>query len=463
MRERTRVQQQSRQKSALPPAAHEVLKGERSGQPLPEATRAQMEPAFGHDFSGVRVHPTDQPAADLGANALTSGSDIFFAAGAYTPQTAIGQELMAHELTHVVQQQYGSPAALTSAPGDLAEQEATALAQHAAAGQLAPVQHGPTGMVQGDWLDDIGDAVGDAFDMRDNEAELDAWEEYQDSMSDYRDFVTQSHTAENYQSSTDIGLFDAIYEPGSGTLRIVVKCRFAFVNGSAAKYPTAKAEELTWADAESEQWKNNFISTVSSAWSGGNHIFYCEKPWWESLSAKVNVEFQAVDSGEHFAVSVTKIPPGAPPRTSSVTSPTVLPIIGATGPGSAEFDSHDLSLEQKRAGMQTPAIHEAGHMLGLDDEYGESGSPDHSDEVESEFGHGVARKRDGRVMSNGNDIQPEHGITFLLALKEATGMDEWTATMCPVPRPVPNRPAGVPSGLEGAGDFPAPRTDQVPA
>lgn len=77
------------------------------GQPLPDALRAKMESGFGTDFSGVRLH-TDSQAADLSsslqAKAFTHGNDIFFNSGQYNAQSATGQHLIAHELTHVVQQ-----------------------------------------------------------------------------------------------------------------------------------------------------------------------------------------------------------------------------------------------------------------------------------------------------------------------------------------------------------------------
>ena len=78
-----------------------------AGQPLPESTRTFMESRFGHDFSQVRVH-TDAGAAEtaraVSARAFTLGHDIVFGSGAYTPSTSEGKRLLAHELTHVVQQ-----------------------------------------------------------------------------------------------------------------------------------------------------------------------------------------------------------------------------------------------------------------------------------------------------------------------------------------------------------------------
>jgi hypothetical protein len=91
--------------SAAPPIVHEVLRS--AGQPLDPATRAFMEKRFGHDFGKVRVH-TDQRAASsasaIHALAYTSGESIIFGAGQHSPNTASGRHLLAHELTHIVQQ-----------------------------------------------------------------------------------------------------------------------------------------------------------------------------------------------------------------------------------------------------------------------------------------------------------------------------------------------------------------------
>ena len=77
------------------------------GAPLPAQTRAFMEPRFGADFSGVRVH-TDSGAVqmnhELNAQAFTHGRDIYMGANKYNPGSSAGNRLLAHELTHVVQQ-----------------------------------------------------------------------------------------------------------------------------------------------------------------------------------------------------------------------------------------------------------------------------------------------------------------------------------------------------------------------
>jgi hypothetical protein len=103
-----------------PPIVHEVLRS--SGQPLDAATRAFMEPRFGHDFSRVRIHADAKAARSaeaIDALAYTVGSQVVFGAGRYAPTSGKGQELLAHELTHVVQQHGKASSALTSPHGSL--------------------------------------------------------------------------------------------------------------------------------------------------------------------------------------------------------------------------------------------------------------------------------------------------------------------------------------------------------
>ncbi len=77
------------------------------GATLSAAARNQLEPRFGHDFGDVRVHTGPQAAdsaRELNAHAYTFGRDVVFGAGRYAPETDAGRRLLAHELTHVLQQ-----------------------------------------------------------------------------------------------------------------------------------------------------------------------------------------------------------------------------------------------------------------------------------------------------------------------------------------------------------------------
>jgi hypothetical protein len=105
------------------------------GAPLPAPVQAKMSRALGADFSGVRVHQ-DERAGAIGANAFASGDDVHFAAGTYDPASRAGQELIGHELAHVVQQRAGRVSATAQASGlvdGALEQEADALGAQAAA------------------------------------------------------------------------------------------------------------------------------------------------------------------------------------------------------------------------------------------------------------------------------------------------------------------------------------------
>jgi hypothetical protein len=105
--------------SDAPAVVHEVLRS--PGKPLDTATRAYFEPRFGLDFSGVRVHvdaAAAQSARDVNAHAYTVGHDIAFDSGRFAPGSRAGRQLLAHELTHVVQQRQGKPLVQRAPPRD---------------------------------------------------------------------------------------------------------------------------------------------------------------------------------------------------------------------------------------------------------------------------------------------------------------------------------------------------------
>jgi len=80
------------------------------GQALDGAVQEEMGQAMGYDFAGVRAHTSpeaDDLSRELGAKAFTTGQDVFFREGTYDPASTAGRELIAHELTHVVQQGTG--------------------------------------------------------------------------------------------------------------------------------------------------------------------------------------------------------------------------------------------------------------------------------------------------------------------------------------------------------------------
>ncbi|MGZ8470974.1 MAG: eCIS core domain-containing protein [Gemmatirosa sp.] len=117
------------------------------GRALDGATRGYMESRFGHDFADVRVHSGPEAARSaeaLEASAYTVGSDIYFSDGAFAPGTVGGAHLLAHELTHVVQQDRGgTPARELSRASDGAEVEASHAADVVTAGGAVTVTASP--------------------------------------------------------------------------------------------------------------------------------------------------------------------------------------------------------------------------------------------------------------------------------------------------------------------------------
>ena len=92
----------------LSASSESAIRGLGGGAPLAATERAFFEPRFGRDFSNVRIHndsAADQSARAINAQAYTLGEDIAFASGKYSPGSPAGRRLLAHELTHTVQQQ----------------------------------------------------------------------------------------------------------------------------------------------------------------------------------------------------------------------------------------------------------------------------------------------------------------------------------------------------------------------
>lgn len=143
-------------KTRAPPGARGVVAS--MGVALPDDIRSFMEPRFGFSFANVRIHKGTEAArsaAAVGALAYTVGNNIVFGRGRYQPSTSSGKKLLAHELTHVVQQQRSTPPALVqrqsaiSSPHDRAEREADRVADQVmtsttTVGAIGDASSGPT-------------------------------------------------------------------------------------------------------------------------------------------------------------------------------------------------------------------------------------------------------------------------------------------------------------------------------
>jgi hypothetical protein len=141
----------------------ELARQSQGGRPLDAATRSSFEPAFGADFSGVRIHDDAEAARlsnQLNARAFTHGEHIFFGAGNYQPGDAPGRQLLAHELTHTLQQGAARPAAT---------QRASRGAQHNANLPSSPRRIGRTMVQRADG--DTSEGLNALDDANDTEAQ----------------------------------------------------------------------------------------------------------------------------------------------------------------------------------------------------------------------------------------------------------------------------------------------------
>ncbi len=126
------------QSQASPTVSSRIEASRGGGSPLPVTTQTFMESRFGADFGGVRIHTGSEAghlSAELNAQAFTVGSDIYFNQGKFAPESASGQHLLAHELTHTIQQ--GGEYRATS--GHVQRQTPAGTTAE------APVDHGLTG------------------------------------------------------------------------------------------------------------------------------------------------------------------------------------------------------------------------------------------------------------------------------------------------------------------------------
>ena len=124
---------------AHPDVEAAIARSRGSGTTLDSGVRDRMGPALGDSLDDVRVHHDDHAdtlARSVSARAFTTGSDVYFAKGEYRPGSGDGDKLLAHALTHVVQQR-GAPTSgplTVSKPGDALENEADAASSGIAGG-----------------------------------------------------------------------------------------------------------------------------------------------------------------------------------------------------------------------------------------------------------------------------------------------------------------------------------------
>ncbi len=188
---------------------------------MPEGVQAKMQGSFGTDFSNVNIHQNDNSATEMGALAYTQGNDVHFASGQYNPNTQAGQELLGHELTHVVQQREGRVKPTKQGKGlsvndnPSLEHEADVMGARAATGKDVSVKGKGNGVQKQE-----GDVV-DTKTLEDQE------KIFQNKLNDFINALNGSITRLKTCYNSAYDKFDAYKDISfSGTAQVIAKNTF---------------------------------------------------------------------------------------------------------------------------------------------------------------------------------------------------------------------------------------------
>lgn len=352
----------------VPPIVQDVLRS--PGQPLNAETRTFMEPRFGHDFSGVRVH-TDAQAAEsariLNAQAYTVGRDLVFGAGEYAPESPPGRRLLAHELTHIIQQNSLGPHSVRMAESEL-EHEADRASAVALQGKSPSVLSTvPAGVLQ--------------RQAKTGEAEPST--------------PVRKGPKDNPNAGRGGSRFDANLDREASVLVITMRLEFQFKNSPLAEHP--------WTEMEKVKFKGEFIRENAERWS-------------ERYVLSPNTACPE-EPMKHVSVQVIPVEDDARPhRTFAVDNSSMLEKSGVSpSENTGHLNIGDVAAHPKTESgtVQTTAEHEFGHALGLHhiscpgnqpECYGPSGSPEEKD-----------------IMGKGSDVSIRDYEVFSEVLNDMTG------------------------------------------
>jgi uncharacterized protein DUF4157 len=326
-----------------------------------------MEQRFGRDFSRVRIHTGAEASATaraLQAAALTHGTDILFAAGSYAPGTSRGRELLAHELTHVVQQERSG----TTGEPRASEREAVRNSKlvHQTPVRVLPVATAATGIQR-----QAGSAQ---------------------TASTGPPVLLPAYDARLNVPSGMHGRFNASFDRRQCSLALRVLVRPEFTQ---QQYPGDPLNE-PWAKGEAEQWTNSFVASVERRWGSKVDLVRQGNCPGEPC-ARVNTKVFAVPvtSGEHFFLQVQH---------------TRVPLTPKTGAGIVTGLTSEYIKPRRAEGFsQVPVEHEFGHMIG---------TPEVRSDLPGRQAYGITPQEKADIMGLGSALSIGDFKPFLDAIRE---------------------------------------------
>jgi hypothetical protein len=328
---RASAQRPTAENGASSPQSNVIPTG--GGEPMAEDTREFMESRFKQDFRDVRIH-TDggaTAAADLlNANAFTSGRDIYFGQGKYQPESKDGQRLLAHELTHTIQQANGagapsassSSAELTvSSPEDVLEKESDEAADAVLSDKTpnvpqrtgtSPTQNGT--LVQREPRDAF---AGKSYDLKTNKGVLEMAQDWQVQLwNDWSSFPENSK--DRYKAGRSMAIYMEYHlprfeeaakqgtNPGFLAQQVIAGVNDAIANGqteaNAKKYINVRSYR-TWFP---EHYSAEYFEEANKLRQEGRKDFaYFEKAKLDNLyDRKQYASFAAVQYVDHMAADM---------------------------------------------------------------------------------------------------------------------------------------------------------------
>jgi len=400
--------------SSVPPIVHEVLRS--PGQPLDAATRAFMEPRFGHDFSQVRIHAggkASESAQAVGALAYTVGSEVVFGGNQYAPGTVNGNRTLAHELTHVVQQSgstYGDLQALTIGPSDDGlEVEAAAQSEKVVSGTSAPIaRFAPAGRLQRQIPAGAGGPPAPTHTPAPD--------------PDQR--LPRTHASSNRGMGNYTSELTSFAAGSTCMLTLRMNLSFDFVDDARSfptdtnRNPTATPTRTRWSPAEQNHWTSEFVRSVSNRWSYRYPLVpgKADCLWAMAVCnrALARVEVIPVTSGGDAVVHVAHVPSSA--------------YRSRAGSGNAWLTQQDVEPGSNTPGQVT-VEHEFGHLLGLDHSNPacQSTAAGPATNTGRDSCYGVTADQVNDIMGKGSIVTPQDYLPFVEEMNYYTTACDWKA------------------------------------
>ena len=428
----------------VPPVVDNVLAT--AGHPLATSTRAFMESRFHTDFSTVRVHADDaaaRSAAAIDASAYTAGSHLVFGRGAYKPDSPAGAHLLAHELSHVVQQRHMRPQRSTDLeidpPGSPREHEADRLAHQVMSGSDVAVSNRAGRAIvnrQPAATPPAGASPSPAAPTASAAPERFKWSEDAIDLGRYTNF---HHGFADARLDRGPAL-DAAREgtPGPCVLDLFLAVSFDFYRGAppagdAASRATSSHER--WPKDLADKWKRDYMRIAQQMWRTRHPlqpVSPCPgEPCTQAVGRLRVVDAETLTDSEGVPVPREKLSKLGYHVTvyefrstvqakdyshvegfeATLYSEDVLPL------GTPPPKGFDQTNKPWRPGG---AAHETGHMLGRPHV---NCPPDEYQEAEKCYGETTEQK--ANVMGRGSDFSFDDHAPFLAAMKSLTKGCAW--------------------------------------